>query len=113
MKKLLSLFCAFSMFFLVACGKDLSNSNYCGTWVGTTVVYGDYELSVESIYGKFELNLDGKGKATITTSEEEKSGKWDETETGVSLDNGDVILTEKDGNLVLEEDGMQIIFVKK
>lgn len=113
MKKLITLLCALSMFLLAACGKDMSNSKYVGTWVGTTVEYGGMELSIEDIYGKFEVELDAKGKATVTTADDSKSGKWDESETGVSLDGGDVILTEKDGNLVLEQEGMEIIFVKK
>ena len=98
---------------LVGCGgKDMSGSPYVGTWHGTKAEYSGLEMSVESIFGDFSLELGKDGKATVITDGEEKKGKWDETDNGVILD-GEMELTADGDMLTYEEDGATIYFEKE
>ena len=90
MKKRISLLMVCMMVIVTmatACGgKDLSNSKYVGTWVGKTAEYEGMEISVETLFGDFNFTLEGNGKATAHVDGEDKTGKWDETEKGIILD---------------------------
>ncbi|MCF2554586.1 hypothetical protein [Faecalicatena contorta] len=115
MKKKVSIFlvCMMAaMFLLTACGKDMSDSKYVGTWVGTTAEYEGMELSVEELFGEFSITLEADGTAKGTMDGEEESGKWEETDNGVSLD-GEMELIADGEKLTYEEEGVIIYFEKK
>ncbi len=101
---------------LSACGSpDLAGSRYIGTWVGSTVEYNNMVFNVSEMFPDgFSLILSDSGKITLTVSGEETTGKWNETEKGIVIDEGsdnELIIEDKDGELVMDYSGLSIHFV--
>ena len=116
MKKRISLLMVCMMVIVTmatACGgKDLSNSKYVGTWVGKTAEYEGMEISVETLFGDFNLTLEGNGKATAHVDGVDKTGKWDETEKGIILDDEMEFIADGE-KLSYETDGVTVHFEKQ
>ncbi len=96
-----------------ACGSKLKNSQYIGTWKGTTAQYSDVEMTVDDTIGETTISFDAKGNCTLTSGGSEQSGSWEETDTGVSIDGGDLQMTLTDGKLVMTIDGVTVYFEKQ
>ena len=112
---------------LTACGgsnkdsKEAVESKYTGTWEATAATASGVEMDIDSIFSEFSMKLKKSGKAVVTISDQEVSGEWTETETGVLLSNtglsdnveeDSLEMTEKDEKLVLPYSGMEVTFEK-
>jgi hypothetical protein len=114
-KKLFALALILSLLMsMVACGSKLKNSEYVGTWKGTTAEYSEIEMNVSDVVGDFTITFDKKGNCTFASDGTEQTGSWDETDTGVTIDDGAITMTKgDDGKLSLESDGVVIYFEKQ
>ena len=102
------------MILLCACGgKDMSDSVYLGTWEASTAEYSGMELSVDTLFDEFHFTLQDNGKVKLNLNGEEETGKWEETDTGVILED-EMEFTKVDENtLSYETDGMNVYFVRQ
>lgn len=104
---------------LAGCGSDskLADSKYLGKWVGSTVEYGEIQMELEQVFPDgFSIELTADGKITLDVNGEKTSGKWDESDNGVIVDQGsdnEVELVDRDGNLVITYSDLSIVCVKK
>ena len=95
---------------LTACGEDMSDSPYVGTWSATTAEYSGIEMGVAEILGgEFDLTLTEKGKATVNIAGEEDSGKWEESANGFLID-GELEFVMEGNVAVLDYDGVILKF---
>lgn len=103
-----------AMILLCACGgKDMSDSEYLGTWSASTAEYSGIEISVDTVFDEFTFTLKDNGKVDMSVNGEEESGKWDETDSGISLDD-DLQFEKLDENtLTYETEGITIYFVRE
>ena len=100
------------------CGKSApyADSPYLGTWLATTCSYGGYDFSVADIIGgDFVVTLDEEGNVKAEIADEEETGTWETTETGIKImdSQSEMEFTDKDGKLILENEGVEIVFEKK
>lgn len=101
------------MLALCACGKNMSDSKYCGMWKATTAEMSGIQIDVEEYLGSVTLDLKDNGKVDFDFAGDSASGKWEETSDGVTIDNGDLVLTEQDGTLVMDYEGVVLVFEKQ
>ena len=69
-------------------------------------------MSVEELFGDFSFTLEADGTAKASMDGEEESGKWEETDNGVSLDSEMELIADGE-KLTYEEEGVIIYFEKK
>ena len=120
MKKLTAIFCAALLagvcVLMTACGGSSKNadSKYLGKWTATKAEYSGIEMGVEEILGgEFSFTLTEDGKVTVKIVDEEESGKWEETDSGVQFDGDeDMTFTDQDGALTLDYQGVLLTFEK-
>lgn len=113
-KKLMALAVLLTFLFsLAACGAKFKDSQYLGTWKGTTAEYAGLEMSVDEIVGETTVTFEADGSCTVSSDGDSESGSWEETDTGVSIDGGDLEMTLTDGKLVMTMDGVTIYFEKQ
>ncbi len=98
---------------LAACGSKLKNSQYLGSWKGTSAEYSGIEMTVDDVVGETILTFEADGSCSVSIAGSTQSGSWEETETGVSIDGGSQELTLTDGKLVMTMDGVTIYFEKQ
>ena len=114
MKKVLAItFCLFlAVCALTGCGTDMSDSPYLGTWSATTAEMSGFELSVEEIFGNFDITLNDNGKCDVDISGEKDSGSWSQTENGFSIEDEMEFVVDGD-TAVLEYEGMNLYFERQ
>lgn len=105
--------------FLTACG----DSKFVGEWHLTGGHRGDTELPIEKLEelmgGSLKLFIEEDGTARLETpGTESEPVKWEETGDGILLYEGEnkengSTYTYKDGNLVQEFNGLEMIFEKQ
>lgn len=101
MKKFFSLLLALSM--LLVCGASAEAVDLTGNW------YAD-------LFGmSMDLTLNADGTYTMVFMEEAEDGIWAQTETGISIDNGEVIMSyDAEANtLNMDMEGMAVIFTRE
>ena len=105
------------MMFATACGGSAkyADSKYVGKWSATKAAYMGMELGVKDILGgEFSFTLSEDGKVKLKVVDDERSGKWDETDDGIQFDGDDeMTFKEKDGSLLLDYQGMTLTFEKE
>lgn len=100
---------------MTSCGKDMSDSKYCGEWKAANAVYSGIAVDVTKVLGgEFTIDLKSDGKVDVVIAKEKNSGKWEETEGGVKIKDSSDTLTfkDKDGKLQLDYSGITITFEK-
>lgn len=102
----------FMLFLIPACGSN--NSEYVGRWIGRTAEYNGAILSIQDVYGFFDLDLHSDGSVTVIFGKGNTfDSTWEESANGISI-NGGAFIFEKSGNdLVGEYDGMTVTLVKE
>jgi hypothetical protein len=101
------------LFSLPACGSKLKNSQYLGSWKGTTAEYAGIEMTVDDVVGETMITFEANGSCSVTSNGSTESGSWEETDTGVSIDGGNLEMTLTDGKLVMTMDGVTVYFEKQ
>ena len=112
-KRILFVVCMLCLF-LAACGKNkYANSPYLGTWNATSAEYAGIAMTQDD-FGSYVLTLEADGKASLEENGDAHSGVWEELEGGgIRLDkDDDLTLSDENGTLVLEMDGVRFIFEK-
>lgn len=121
MKKIITILLAVTMLLtLVACGgaSETVAPGFCGTWKvdhalveGAEFAASELEILDESI-ARMTIVIKDKGKAYISSNDSDGTlVDWSETETGILLDDVDLIL--ENGLLLLEFDDEAILYFKK
>ncbi len=107
------LLCAVLMLFcFTACGEDLSDSPYVGTWTSTTAEYSGFEMSVDSLFdGDLVFELKDNGRCVGSIGSEDASGKWTETENGFNVEDEFDFVVDGD-TATMEYSGVTISFTK-
>ncbi|MCH5264435.1 MAG: hypothetical protein J1F02_00940 [Lachnospiraceae bacterium] len=100
---------------LTGCKKDLSGSQYVGTY--QLVGLNGQELTQEQQEAAAaSLVLNSDGTVTLTVGEQSDTGKWEENDNGVTISNEDggspVEFTMSDGKLTGAYSGMEMVFQK-
>ena len=67
-------------------GKDMSGSEYLGKWKATKAEYAGIEVGVDTVFDEFHFTLQDNGKVKLNVNGDETTGKWDETENGISIE---------------------------
>ena len=98
---------------LSACGKDMSDSKYLGKWEAISAEYSGVEISVDTLYDAFYFTLQDNGTVKLTLNDEEHSGKWDETDSGIIIDDEMEFKEMDDDILTYESDGATVYFVRE
>lgn len=102
------------MLLLSACGGELADSKYLGTWEATVATMDDVELDVDKIIDDFTMVLEADGTVTLKVNDDEGKGEWKETEKGIALveDEQSMEFTADGEELIVEQDGIEIHFEK-
>ena len=104
-------------FVLVGCGGSdkYAGSEYLGTWKATTAEYSGMSFDTEDLIGEFSLTLEANGNVKAVVAGESEKGEWEPTDDGILVkDSSDEMeFTKKDGNLVLDYEGVTITFEKE
>lgn len=115
-KHLLAIMCALVMLFaFTACSGDkYADSPYLGTWTATSAEMMGIELPVADVIGgDMTIVFEANGSCTLDAAGDASSGSWEETETGVSIDDGDVELTIDGDSATLVQDDVTINFERE
>ena len=98
------------------CGQGKrAGSKYVGEWRGVSASMSGIELSVQDYLGDVVLTLDENGKCKLDFEGDSGSGTWEESDSGITIKDGDetLDLKESNGNLILDQDGVLITFEKQ
>lgn len=79
---------------LAGCGakenKDVSNSQYVGTWHAVKITAAGKEVTADEVFGgEFLLELKSDGTYVMSSGEEVQEGKWTETDQGPKVYNSE------------------------
>ena len=64
----------------------MSGSEYLGKWKATKAEYAGIEVGVDTVFDEFHFTLQDNGKVKLNVNGDETTGKWDETENGISIE---------------------------
>ena len=84
-------------------GKDMSGSEYLGKWKATKAEYAGIE---------FHFTLQDNGKVKLNVNGDETTGKWDETENGISIEDEMEFQKLDDNTLTYEVSGVTVHFAR-
>ena len=82
-------------------GKDMSGSEYAGIEVG-----------VDTVFDEFHFTLQDNGKVKLNVNGDETTGKWDETENGISIEDEMEFQKLDDNTLTYEVSGVTVHFAR-
>ena len=85
-------------------GKDMSGSEYLGKWKATKAEYAGIEVGVDTVFDEFHFTLQDNG--------DETTGKWDETENGISIEDEMEFQKLDDNTLTYEVSGVTVHFAR-
>ena len=105
-----------STMILAGCGgKNMKGSKYLGKWNAVSAEMSGMEFAVSDFMDEFSFVFKEDGTCEAHIDDEVEKGKWEETETGVKIkDSTDTMdLTDKDGDLYIEYEGVSFHFEKE
>ena len=82
-------------------GKDMSGSEYLGKW-----------KAVDTVFDEFHFTLQDNGKVKLNVNGDETTGKWDETENGISIEDEMEFQKLDDNTLTYEVSGVTVHFAR-
>lgn len=88
--------------------------NYVGAWVLASVEMFGLQMEPSAVGVSGDVALYEDGTCTLTMQDESQEGTWAVTETGITTTDAEGVVdtyTLVDGQLVVEESGMKLIFV--
>lgn len=108
---------------LTAC---ISNGKYAddahiGTWSAKSVEYSGITLEASDLFEQFDITLEADGSASVSANfggnEQIGKGEWEPSDKGITLKDSNLSdetleMSDSDNDLVLEYEGMSIIFAK-
>lgn len=105
---------------LTGCGskEDVGKAGepYLGTWVGTKASYEGIDFSIEdAIGGIFIVILNRNGSADVTVGTEKEVAKWQPTDNGIVLIEGDyeINMVASGSDLLIWDDEGVDIYVER
>ena len=93
-------------------GKDMSGSEYLGKWKATKAEYAGIEVGVDTVFDEFHFTLQDNGKVKLNVNGDETTGKWDETENGISIEDEMEFQKLDDNTLTYEVSGVTVHFAR-
>lgn len=104
-----------TMIFAGCGGKNMKGSKYLGKWNAVSAEMSGMEFAVSDFMDEFSFVFKEDGTCEAHIDDEVEKGKWEETETGVKIkDSTDTMdLTDKDGDLYIEYEGVSFRFEKE
>ena len=93
-------------------GKDMSESEYLGKWKATKAEYAGIEVGVDTVFDEFHFTLQDNGKVKLNVNGDETTGKWDETENGISIEDEMEFQKLDDYTLTYEVSGVTVHFAR-
>jgi len=91
--------------------KDMSDSEYLGTWVATTCEYAEYVMDASEIVGEYSVTLNSDGTYSAAMEDVTGDGTWAEVEGGFQLDgDSDLTFLEDEGCMALEYNDIVVYF---
>lgn len=91
-----------------------ANDGFIGMWVGKTMEMEGEQIDIAMLGMSMTITLNADGTYTQDTNGEASTGTWTQTSetTGELLSGGAaILLTLQDGNMLMEQDGMKMLFV--
>ena len=80
-------------------GKDMSE-------------YAGIEVGVDTVFDEFHFTLQDNGKVKLNVNGDETTGKWDETENGISIEDEMEFQKLDDNTLTYEVSGVTVHFAR-
>ncbi len=114
MKKLISMLLALAMLLSCAALGEAAVENYIGTWILMSVEMLGLPVDPAAMGLSAHMELYDDGTCLLEMNDESENGTWAVVEGGITTTDaaGKVDTYElKDGNLVMDEIGMKLIFV--
>ena len=92
--------------------KICPGSEYLGKWKATKAEYAGIEVGVDTVFDEFHFTLQDNGKVKLNVNGDETTGKWDETENGISIEDEMEFQKLDDNTLTYEVSGVTVHFAR-
>ncbi len=101
---------------LAGCGgKQVKKSRFVGKWNATSAEMSGMKFNIKDLMDEFSMELKENGTCKMNIDDESETGTWEETDTGVKIkDSTETMdMTDKDGKLYVEYEGVSFWFEKE